>query len=87
MTIVSAFDFNTGPWGGPIALAEPELHSKFVDHTKTSFAKLVYGIATRVTNNAVEVKPLGGSGASTSLPYDFLVAATGFKMPTILPSP
>ena len=87
VTIVSAFEFNTGPWGGPIALAEPELHGTFVDHTKTSFAKVVYGVATKVDNNSVEVKPLSGSGASTSLPFDFLVAATGFKMPTILPSP
>jgi len=87
VTIVSAFEFNTGPWGGPIALAEPDLHGKFVDHTKTSFAKVVYGLAAKVENNAVEVKPLGGSGASTSLPFDFLVAATGFKMPSILPSP
>jgi NADH dehydrogenase FAD-containing subunit len=86
VTLISAFEFNEAPWGGPIALAEPELHGKFTDFTKTVAANVVYGVATKVANTAVEVTPLGG-GASFSIPFDFLVAATGFKMPTILPTP
>jgi len=78
------------PWGGPVALSVPSDHHHFVDQSSRLGAAwgvdVVVGLATGVDDSTVTVNPHGG-GDPVRVPFDFLVAATGFAMPSVLPTP
>jgi NADH dehydrogenase FAD-containing subunit len=87
ITMVSAQPYKEGPWAGPIALAAPEEHFRFVDETATAGVTVLFGSAVAINGGSLTVSRFGSDGATEQVPYDSLVAATGFKMPGIINDP
>lgn len=86
ITMVTAQDFKELPWGGPVGLSEPSEYLKYIDTTPTAGCNVIVGTAVSANGSAVMVQP-SGEGATMELPYDYLVAATGFSLPLVITDP
>jgi pyruvate/2-oxoglutarate dehydrogenase complex dihydrolipoamide dehydrogenase (E3) component len=86
-SFTSASQFAEFPFSGPISITHPDIHHKFVTEEPIPGVKTVFGVAKSCTEIVVKVQPLNSDGELVEVPFDFLVAATGFSMPTFLATP
>lgn len=73
-------------FGPVLSLPYPELHHKFLTERPVPGVRTVFGVAVAAADGVLVVSELGG-GAHRAVPFDYLVAATGFAMPSFFPAP
>lgn len=90
VTLVQGSPFIEWTVAATYVLARPELQAQYVAPNPSQFeipgVTFVYGLATGVGPNGLTVKD-HADGTEQTLPYDALVIATGFAMPTIVAEP
>jgi NADH dehydrogenase FAD-containing subunit len=87
ITVVQPNAFVENSFGGPVAMSRPDLLGKFVTEEPMQGVTTVFGVAIAAEEGWLTVAPLGGGTSAEQVPFDFLVAATGFSLPTFLAAP
>lgn len=93
VTVVCGRAYRDIPWQAPVCFMDPSAHAGVTSEDPSKFekkgCKYVYGVADGLKGHTLSVAPLSGSadGKAVTVDFDYLVVATGFACPNVVPEP
>mmetsp|Transcript_26233 Transcript_26233/g.34124 ORF Transcript_26233/g.34124 Transcript_26233/m.34124 type:complete len:342 (-) Transcript_26233:90-1115(-) len=87
ITVIQPNDFAELPFSGPLTLAYPHMHGNVVTGQAMQNVKTVFGIASETKDGILTVTSIKDKTKTEEVPFDYLVAASGFQFPKFLSTP